>query len=140
MSLPTDLNTNQIKKADGAEVEFTHRRQEGTLHEYLQVGEAPGQPHRLRIQHEETGSGTSRVRRTLVRFDKSQQGQTDTTKTITCSAYLYLVIPVGNINDYQLAKDTLAELMSFMASTGADTTIKFDCTGTGASAAINGTL
>jgi len=34
----------------------------------------------------------------------------------------------------------LAELMSFLASTGADTTIKFDGTGNGAAAILSGGL
>jgi hypothetical protein len=56
------------------------------------------------------------------------------------SAYAVLDIPVGDISANTEPKNVLANLMSFIASLGASTTILFDCTGNGADALVNGGL
>jgi len=140
MSLSNTLNTNEIKDAAGLEVEFQHLEQDGRSHTFAKINELPGLPHRLKVSHQESGSGTSRRRRSVVRFDKSETGQIDNTKIITTSFYLVGDIPVGNLSTYGSPKDLLANLMSFMASLGASTTILYDCTGNGAATVINGSL
>jgi hypothetical protein len=75
-----------------------------------------------------------------VRFDLVTESDVDEQTPITTSAYLVIDIPTGLSNDYDTAKKALANLLSLCASTGASTTILYDCSGYGASALINGTL
>jgi hypothetical protein len=75
-----------------------------------------------------------------VRFDLVTESDVDEQTPITTSAYLVIDIPTGLSNDYDTAKKALANLLSLCASTGANTTILYDCSGYGASALINGTL
>lgn len=140
MPLPVTLNTNEVKDALGAEVEFQHYDNPPRGVIYHQSGELPGIPYRLKISHQESGSGTSRRRRSVCRFDKTEQGAIDNTKVITTSFYLVGDIPVGNLATYGSPKDLLANLISFVASKGASTTILYDCTGYGADSILNGTL
>jgi len=140
MPINSTLNTNEIKDSSGVEQEFTRLSTVGRSTEYKLITENPGYPHRLKVSHSESGTGTSKRRRSVVRFDKTVVGQIDTTKPITISVYNVVDIPVGNMSAYTEAKNVQANLMSFMASLGATTTILFDCTGNGADAAINGGL
>jgi len=138
--LPNLLNTNEIKDAAGAEVEFTRRSSstvDGT--EFYAVTAGPATPNTLKIKHAESGTGTSKIRRSVTRFDVSSAGQVDSSKTMAASAYLVLISPIGNMTDTTLSKKALAELMSFTATTGAATTVLFDCSGSGAGVLINGT-
>jgi hypothetical protein len=64
----------------------------------------------------------------------------DTSLPVTVSAYVVLDAPVGALTANTEVANVVAELMSFLASTGADTTIKFDCTGNGASLLLSGGL
>jgi len=59
---------------------------------------------------------------------------------VTISAYAVLDSPVGALVANTEMGNVVAELMSFLASTGADTTIKFDCSGNGASTLLSGGL
>jgi hypothetical protein len=76
----------------------------------------------------------------LVRFDKTIPGQVDTTKPAIVSFYAVADIPVGNMTAFAEANNVCAELMSFLASLGASTTILYDGGGNGAVTLINGTL
>lgn len=140
MPLNSTLNTNEIKDSGGVEQEFTRLSTVGRATEFKLITELPGYPHRLKVQHSESGSGTSKRRRSVIRFDKTVAGQIDTTKPITISGYTVLDIPIGNMSAFTEAKNVLANIMSFAASLGATTTILFDCTGNGADALINGGL
>jgi len=140
MPLATTLNTNEIKDSAGLEQEFGHLQLIGRTHEYKLITEAPGYPHRLKVSHSESGTSTNKRRRSVVRFDKTIIGQLDATKQITISAYAVLDLPVGNLSAFTEGKNVLANLISFMASLGATTTILFDCTGNGADALVNGNL
>jgi len=137
---PTDLNTNEVKNRSGVEVEF--RRQSSSARQlvFAQVGETPAAPHRITVSHQEIGSGTATRRRSVVRVDQMVSSNLDTTKMVKVSAYAVLDIPVGELASYDSAKDTLAELVSMLASRGASTTILFDCTGVAAEALVNGSL
>jgi hypothetical protein len=140
MPLATTLNTNEIKDSAGLEREFTHLQTVGRTREFKLILEAPGYPSRLKVSHSESGTGTSKRRRSVVRFDNSYQGAIDTSKSMIVSAYTVLDIPIGNMGSLVYGKDTLANLMSFCASLGASTTILYDCTGNGADALVNGNL
>jgi len=59
---------------------------------------------------------------------------------ITVTAYTVLDFPVGASSTSAEAANVLAELMSFLSTTGAGTTVLFDCTGNGAAALLNGSL
>lgn len=138
--LSDTLNTNEIKNAAGAEIEFQRLRSSDRLTVFGQVPESPSLPHRLTVSHQETGKGINMRRRSLVRFDKTVMSTVDTTLPVTVSCYAVLDAPVGAlVANTELANAT-AELMSFLATTGAATTVLFDCTGNGAATLINGGL
>jgi len=137
--LSNTLNTNEIKNAAGAEREFTRLSTVGRSTEFGLITEAPAYPHRLKISHQETGSGTSLRRRSIVRFERTAGGLVDPTKTEKTSCYLVLDYPIGNITAVE-AGEVLANLLSFVATTGAATTVLFDGTGNGAVALLSGGL
>lgn len=136
--LSNTLTTNEIKDASAAEVEFQRLDTDGRTTEYAKVGEAPNLPHRLRVNHQEVGTGQDQRRRSRVGFVKNIAGVSGTTRQIKFD--IVGDIPVGDIANTTEAKNVLAELLSFCATTGAGTTVLFDCTGTGADVLINGTL
>lgn len=138
--LSNTLNTNEIKNSSGAEVEFSRLRTNERQTEFAQIGESPALPHRISIAHTEQGSGLKKVRRSVVRVDKTIMSTVDTTTPVTCSFYIVGVVPVGAITAMTEPTHTLAELLSFCASNGADSTIKFDGSGTGASVLLSGGL
>jgi hypothetical protein len=136
--LTNTLNTNEIKNASGTEVEFTRLSIGDRKTEFKQITESPALPNRLKISHQESGTGTSRRRRSVVRFDRTTAGEVDTTKEEVSSAYAVLDTPVGNLTSSAAAAAVLAQLISFVASLGASTTILYDGTGNGADVLING--
>lgn len=136
--LTNTLNTNEVKNAAGAEKEFSRLSIEDRGTEFALIGEAPATPHRLKIKHQETGVGLTLRRRSVIRFDKTSVSGVDATKTATTSAYVVLDAPVGAVTTDADQKEVLANLMSFCATTGAATTVLFDCTGNGAQALITG--
>lgn len=138
--LSNTLNTNEIKNSAGTEVEFTRLSQSDRSTVFAQLSETPSAPHRLTISHQETGSGMKKRRRSLVRFDKTVTSGVDSVTPITVSAYAVLDYPVGASTSSAEAANVLAELMSFLATTGAATTVLFDCTGNGARELLNGGL
>jgi hypothetical protein len=64
----------------------------------------------------------------------------DSVTPLTVSAYAVLDAPVGGLAANTEMANALAELMSFMASLGASTTILYDCTGNGAKTLLAGSL
>lgn len=136
--LTNTLNTNEIKNSAGTEVEFTRLSIGDRTTVFAAVAETPSKPNRLSIQHSESGTGINRRRRSVVRFDKTDSGQIDTTESMRASAYVVLDAPIGQLTSTALPADTLAQLMSFCASLGASTTILYDGTGNGAAALLSG--
>jgi len=137
--LANTLNTNEVKDRAGTEQEFQRLSTNGRSTEFGLITELPYLPHRLKVSHQETGTGAKRRRRSVVRFDKTIVGG-DGLTTEPISAYVVLDSPVGIEADSNAMKDILANLMSFCASTGATTTILFDGTGNGAVTLITGGL
>jgi hypothetical protein len=137
---PTTLNTNEVKNAAGTEQEFGRIQTSDRQLIFALLTEVPSKPHRITISHSETGDGITRRRRSLVRIDKSIVGEVDTTKIERVSAYAVVDAPVGNLNAVTEISNTVANLVSNLASQGASTTILYDGTGYGAAALINGTL
>lgn len=138
--LSNTLNTNEIKNSGGTEVEFSRLSTSDRQTVFAQIAETPSAPHRLTIAHQETGSGMKQRRRSVVRFDKTVISGVDSVTPITVSAYAVLDFPVGASTTAAEAANVLAELMSFLASLGATTTILYDGTGNGASSLLNGSL
>lgn len=138
MPIPTNLVTNEIKNSAGTEVEFNHYYQEGRKRVFAQVGEVPNRPHRITVSHTDVGSGAKLRRRSMVRVDKHVTG-VDGAVAIPV-ACCWVDVPIGNLATLDEPKNVLAELMSFLASQGATTTILFDCTGYGAAAITGGNL
>ncbi len=140
MALSNTLVTNEVKDYGGAEVEFSRISSTGRSTEFAAVQETPAAPVRMKISHQETGSGINKRRRSVIRFDLTSVGQVDNTVYVTHSCYVVLDIPIGNLTATTVSKNVVAYLMSFMASLGASTTILYDCTGSGAATLLNGTL
>lgn len=138
--LTDTLNTNQVKNSAGIEVEFNHLRANDRERVFYQIGESPALQHRLSIKHQETGAGLKNRRRSVVRVDKTTMSGIDPTVPITTSAYIVLDIPIGASSTTAEAANVLAELVSFVASLGADSTILHNGTGNGASVLLNGGL
>lgn len=138
--LSNTLVTNEVKNALGTEVEFSRVQSADRTTVFAAVGETPSAPHRLSIKHAETGTGIDKRRRSMYRFDKTVTGQVDATKPANIGGYFVMDIPVGNLTSYTEVNNVMAEVLSFGASTGADTTIKYDGSGNGAAALRDGTL
>lgn len=136
--LPTNLTTNEVKNSAGTEVEFNRLSTLDRSVTFAVSGEVPNLPHRIKVSHLETGSGTETVRRSVVRIDKSVAGVSGKARII--SFYVVAVIPVGDIANLTEATNTAAELNSFCSTTGAATTVLFDGTGYGTAALLNGSL
>jgi len=130
--LANTLNTNEIKNSAGTGVGFQRLSTADRSTLYAQISETPSQPHRLSIAHQESGVGMKKRRRSLVRFDKTVISGVDNITPITISAYAVADVPTGAMSSDAETKNVLAELMSFMASLGASTTILYDNTGNGA--------
>jgi len=137
--LNNTLVTNEIKDSTGAEVEFQRLSTGERTTEFSKIGETPGAPHRLLISHQEVGTGVSRRRRSRIAFEITSLGA-DTVTPVKNTAYVILDTPVGNQSSYNDAKMVIANLMSFLATTGAATTVLFDCTGNGAKTLTDGSI
>jgi hypothetical protein len=136
--LPNTLNTNEVKNSAGTEVEFSRLSTSERSTVFAQIAETYNLPHRLSISHQETGTGVTLRRRSSVRVDKTVTGASGTPRK--CSSYWVSDIPVGDLGSNAEPKNVQAELLSFMATTGAATTVLFDNTGHGAAAIIDGGL
>lgn len=138
--LSNSLNTNEIKNAAGTEVEFSRLSTADRSTVYAQINEQPNLPHRLMVSHQESGALLKRRRRSVVRFDKTVISGVDSATPVTISAYAVVDIPSGALTATTEVANTLAELMSFLASDGSGTTILYAGTGNGATTLINGSL
>jgi len=138
--LSNTLNTNEIKNSAGVEQEFGRLSQNARSTEFGLLTETPALPHRLSISHQENGSGTSKVRRSVVRIRKTIAGQVDTTTPVVVEAYVVMSIPIGNMTSIAEATNALANLQSFVSTTGSGTTVLFDGSGLGAQCLLNGGL
>lgn len=140
MPLSNLLNTNEIKDAAGAEMEFQHLRQLGSTRIFGLITAAPSLPHLLTLGHQESGSGIKLRRRSLVRFDKTELSGVDLVTPITNSVYQVTDFAVGHMANMNGPKMLCANLGSFGWSLGATTTILYDGTGNGCAVCLNGLL
>lgn len=138
--LANTLNTNEIKNSAGTEVEFSRLSTSDRQTVFAQISETPSAPHRLSVSHQESGSGLTKRRRSVIRFDKTVIASVDSVTPVTVSAYAVLDAPVGALTTSAEMAHVVAELMSFLASLGASTTILYDGTGNGAATLLNGGL
>lgn len=136
--LTNTLNTNEVKDAAAAEVEFSRVSTTGRSTVFAKVGETPNAPYRLTVSHQEIGSGVDLRRRSVVRFDKTVTGASTLPRKVT--GYLVLDAPTGDLSSTTEIKNVIANLLSFCATTGAATTVLFDCTGNGATVLVDGSL
>nr|QDH86553.1 MAG: hypothetical protein H1BulkLitter5580_000002 [Leviviridae sp.] len=136
--LPTNLTTNEVKDAAGAEIEFLRIGTEGRKVVFAKSGEAPNAPHRITVQHTEIGTGVALRRRSNIRVDKTVTGVSLAPRVVTFSATLDA--PVGDLSADTEIKAVIANMVSFLASLGASTTILYDCTGNGAASLVQGSL
>ena len=135
--LSNTLNTNEVKDAAAAEVEFQRISTNDRKTVFATIAEVPNAPHRLSISHTETGALTATRRRSVIRIDKTVTGADSTPKIV--SAYIVLDAPVGDLSATTEIKNVLAELGSF-CFTAATSTLLYDGTGNGAAVLISGGL
>lgn len=138
--LSNTLVTNEVKNAAAVKRDFTRLSIADRSTEFALIGEVPSAPHRLSIKHQETGTGLKQRRRSVIRFDKTSVSDVDSVTPVTTSAYIVLDAPIGATTTAAQSSEVLANLMSFLATTGAATTVLFDCTGNGAASLVNGSL
>jgi len=138
--LANTLTTNEVKNAAGTEVEFSRWSSGVRETEFKATAETPSAPHRLTIRHSESGSGLKLRRRSVVRFDKTVISSVDSVTPVTVSSYVVMDAPVGALTAQTEMANVLAELVSFVASLGASTTILYDGTGSGAVCLLSGDL
>jgi hypothetical protein len=136
--LSNTLNTNEVKNSAGTEVEFSRLSTNGRDTVFAQIAETPNAPHRLQISHQEIGAGANLRRRSRVTVSKTVTGVSGVPRVITATTVMD--IPVGDVSSLAESTHVLAELVSFIASLGASTTILYDGTGNGAVALLNGGL
>lgn len=137
--LAESLNTNQIKNAAGTEKEFFKIGPLGDSgSKYQLIPQDITEPHVMNVRHAIEGTGVGRKRKSVIRFEKSTAGLVDATKQATCWAQVTTSVDIGNLENLDNLKEVLANLMSFLATTGAGTTVLFDCTGTGAVSILEG--
>lgn len=137
-ALPTNLTSNEVKNAAGTEEEFLRKTTgPGNVVIFAKSGEG-NLKHRLNVSNVESGTGINRRRRSLVRFDLESTSTVDNVSTVTDTAYMVVDRAVGAMTTDDSAEHVVANLLSFCASLGANTTILYDCTGYGARAAIDG--
>jgi hypothetical protein len=141
MPFPTNLQTNEVKDAAGAEIEFL-RFDSGQPRKivFAKSGESPAYEHRLDVTHLETGTGLKRRRRSRLAVRIGHLSSVDNLTPVFTLGYVILDSPLGAITDFTIPTKCMANIMSVVASQGATTTILYDGTGYGAAALINGTL
>jgi hypothetical protein len=137
---PTNLTTNEVKNAAGTEEEFLRLSVTGRELIFAKSGESPSLQHRLSVRHQETGSGFRLRRRSAVRVDKTIISTVDNITPVVFSAYTVVDFPVGAVAAITEGTNVLANLLAISATTGAGTTVLFDCSGYGAAALIGGSL
>jgi hypothetical protein len=137
--LAANLLTNEVKNASGAEVEMNRLETPGRAAIFAQVGESPALQHRLKVSHQETGTGIAKRRKSMTRVDKTSISTVDSVTPVTTSAVFYIDAPVGALLTNAEMKAVIAELTSFLATLGTNTFL-YDGTGTGAAALLDGTL
>lgn len=138
--LSTTLVTNEVKNAAGVEIEFERTGGEGRQSVYSARPINYALPNNLSVKHSEVGSGITRRRRSVVRFDKTVVSTVDNVTPVTVSVYAVADIPEGALLANTEAANVLAQLNSFLSTTGAATTVLFDGTGNGSQVLLNGTL
>lgn len=138
--LSDTLNTNEVKDAAGVECEFTRQLINTRETVFQRVAESWALPHRFSIRHLETGAGLKRRRRSAIRFDKTIVSTVDNVTPVTASGVTYLDLPVGALLANSEGANVLANLLSILATTGAGTTVLFNCTGTAAVPLLEGSL
>lgn len=136
--LPTNLVSNEIKSSTGIEIEFNRWSSNERTVEYAKVGEAPNAEHHIKVSHQEVGTGIDARRRSAAIVTLQVTGVSGKLREHKFS--LVGDIPIGDIANYNDSKTALASLLSGAATTGAGTTVLFDCTGTLADAIINGNV
>lgn len=137
MPLPNDLLTNEVKDRAGVEVEFNYFSRDLREMIYTRKGVAPSLECFLKVKHQDVGTGSATVQRSLVRVDGAFVGKSG--KLCVASVYKNAVIPKGELDDLNFILDLNAMLNSFCALTGAGTTLLFDGSGTGDYALTHGT-
>jgi len=137
--LPANLNTNEVKDAAGTEVEFTHQSEQGRKRVFQKIGELYAYPQHIIIQHDEKGVGVKKVRRSNLSIQITELSGVDSLTPITPFISLTLSLPVGLMATNATAARLCAYMGSFGWLTGADSTLKYDGSGTGIAALLAGT-
>lgn len=137
--LSNTLSSNEVKNASGTEVEFSRISISERATEFAQIAETPAYQHRLKISHQESGSGLNKRRRSLIRVDKTVLSSVDSETPVTVSAYVVLDTPIGALTANTEPSNVVAEIGSFVHTLATNTHL-YDGTGNGAAALLAGGL
>lgn len=137
------LNTNEIKNSAGTEVEFGRRgnpTKNANAIEYYALTEGLVTKHTFLVSHQVVGKGKQEQIQSVVIFRKTVISTVDSQTPCTFVGQLKLTSPSGLMLTTAESANVLSELGSFCFLTGADSTFKYDGTGTGGAALLNRTL
>jgi hypothetical protein len=139
MPLPTNLTTNEVKDAAGAEVQYYRRGSPtGFELEFIKDGELPSLRDRLVIGHKESGVGLKLRRRSRFGFALTSISSVDLITPVVTLGYTVLDSPIGALAANTVPAAVMARLGSFGWSLGASTTILYDGTGSGVACLMSG--
>lgn len=136
--LPLNLTTNEVKNSSGTETEFNRIKANDRLVTYSLAGAPPNLDTTLSVSHTVLGTGVDERRRTAVLGYKEVTGASGEKRIIRVN-HTY-DIPIGDIASYTDVITLDAQVGSFVYLDGTGTTFLFAGGGTGASAAVNGTV
>lgn len=136
--LASTLNAGDVKNSAGTGTVYSRVSSNTNGTEFASSAETPSRPDRFKVSHQTTGSGFTRKRRSVIRFDYTHASDVDATKNVVTSFYVVGDIPVGAVVSTTPIKDALAKLLSLVAGTAAGTTILYDGTGNGAICLLRG--
>jgi len=146
MSLPANLNTNEVKNSSGVELEFLrvgpHKSNPTRSLEFQHSLEVPSSPFRIIFSHAEQGDERNNIRRSLFKtfYTVDAASLVDITIPSKIIATTVLQVPQGNLKDFVAVKNVMAAHGSCLMSRGVDSTILFNCTGIGAEVLTLGVL
>lgn len=107
---------NPIPISNGtATINFDYRGSQVDQSQYNDASAALDQEHKLSVKHQRQGSGTSRVRKTLVRIDRIVEDAQGVQGTL--SVYTVVVIPEGIATSAQVTEQVTL-MKNFLAATG----------------------
>jgi len=138
--LSNTLNTNEVKDSTNTAIGFQRISSNNRETVFAKIGESPALRLRLSVKHEEIGTGINRRRRSVTRIDQEVVSDVDNTTVVDDLGYFVKDTPIGALTTTTPSKNTIAMLLTFLATKGGTSTVQVDGTGTGAEVILTGSL